>query len=69
QNTVGERVTLYLGSRPARLVGDAKVEFRYSADGPVPSFYWVEADLAYALSGPLTREQLLQLAQSVHRQL
>lgn len=70
QNTRGERVTLYLGSTPGELHGgDASTEFRYTADGPVPGFYWVEGGFAYALSGALTRPQLLALAQAVYRQL
>ncbi|MFO6419368.1 anti-sigma factor family protein [Hylemonella sp. W303a] len=69
QNAGGERVTLYLGQRPVRLAEDATVEFRYSADGPVPSFYWIDGAQAYALSGTLSREQLLRLAQAVYQQL
>lgn len=70
QNAGGERVTLYLGSIPMGLrAGDASTEFRYSADGPVPGFYWLEEGFSYALSGALTREQLLQLAQAVYHQL
>lgn len=70
QNAGGERVTLYLGSTPGQLGAAAGVtEFRYSADGPVPGFYWVDEGFAYALSGTLTRQQLLQLAQAVHHQL
>ncbi len=70
QNTRGERVTLYLGSTPAEMLpGAASTEFRYSGDGPVPSFYWVDEGYAYALSGPLSRQVLLQLAQLVYQQL
>lgn len=70
QNARGERVTLYLGSTPGDIRdGDAGTEFRYSVDGPVPGFYWVEEGFAYALSGALSREQLLQLAQAVYHQL
>lgn len=70
QNARGERVTLYLGSTPGKVSGGgASTEFRYSADGPVPGFYWVEEGFAYALSGTLTRPQLLQLAQAVYHQL
>lgn len=70
QNAGGERVTLYLGSTPGELRGgDASAEFRYTTEGPVPGFYWVEGGFAYALSGALSREQLLQLAQAVYHQL
>ncbi|MES2191446.1 MAG: anti-sigma factor [Pseudomonadota bacterium] len=43
--------------------------FRYSADGPVPSFYWVEQGFGYALSGPVSRDDLMKLAQLVYQQL
>jgi anti-sigma factor RsiW len=29
--------------------------FRYSGDGPVPSFYWVDQGFGYALSGAVSR--------------
>ncbi len=69
QNARGERVTLYLGSTPDNVGGQGSTEFRYSIDGPVPGFYWVDEGFAYALSGTLTRQQLLQLAQAVYHQL
>ena len=70
QNARGERVTLYLGSTPAQVqAGAAATEFRYTSDGPVPSFYWVDEGYAYALSGTLSRPVLLQLAQTVYHQL
>lgn len=71
QNARGERVTLYLGSTPQDVqpAAGGTAEFRFAADGPVPSFYWVDEGFAYALSGSLTRQSLLQLAQAVHHQL
>lgn len=70
QNARGERVTLYLGSTPGGVgAAGGGAEFRYSTEGPVPGFYWVDEGFAYALSGTLTRPQLLQLAQAVYHQL
>jgi anti-sigma factor RsiW len=43
--------------------------FRYSGDGPVPSFYWVDQGFGYALSGAVSREELMTLAQLVYQQL
>ncbi len=43
--------------------------FSFSEGGPVPGFYWVEQGFGYALTGKLTREQLMRLAQAVYRQL
>ncbi len=81
QNPAGLRVTLYLGAVESNpTVKTAKNDttpktdsqetaFRYSADGPVPSFYWVEQGFGYALSGPISREELMKLAQLVYQQL
>jgi anti-sigma factor RsiW len=67
----GQRVTLYLGelktpTAPAQ-VGESA--FRFSTDGPVPSFYWVDRGFGYALAGKLPRDALLRLATLVYRQL
>lgn len=76
QNAAGERVTLYLGATqkqaapPAASAPDAReTAFSFAGDGPVPGFYWVDQGFGYALSGPLSRERLLALAQSVYAQL
>jgi anti-sigma factor RsiW len=47
----------------------AETSFRYSADGPVPSFYWAEQGFGYALSGAVSRDELMKLAQLVYQQL
>ncbi|SCK55000.1 Transmembrane transcriptional regulator (anti-sigma factor RsiW) [Variovorax sp. HW608] len=67
----GERLTLYIGSLGAGADASRGDEtaFRFSADGPVPSFYWVDRGFGYALTGPLSRDALLGLATVVHRQL
>ncbi|MDD0837446.1 anti-sigma factor [Curvibacter sp. HBC61] len=42
--------------------------FRFSDQGPVPSFYWVDQGFGYALSAPLSRQALLSLATLVYQQ-
>lgn len=71
QNAGGQRVTLYLGVMDASPPSAALSEtaFRFSNEGPVPSFYWVDQGWGYALSGALTREDLLAIAEAVFRQL
>jgi anti-sigma factor RsiW len=78
QNTAGLRLTLYLGAIDTALPpSSAKAEpqpnpetaFRYSDDGPVPSFYWVDQGFGYALSGAVSRDELMKLAQLVYQQL
>jgi anti-sigma factor RsiW len=72
----GGRLTLYIGaidreaqkpSQPMPKMGETA--FRYSAEGPVPSFYWIDRGFGYALAGALPRETLLGLADAVYRQL
>jgi anti-sigma factor RsiW len=67
----GQRITLYIGSLGAAAASGRAGEsaFRFSTDGPVPSFYWVDRGFGYALAGPLPREALLSLATAVYRQL
>lgn len=73
QNSAGLRLTLYLGAvdatPPAAASGKLETAFRYSSDGPVPSFYWVDQGFGYALSGAVSREELMKLAQLVYQQL
>ena len=68
----GERLTLYIGSLNINAANDppsGASAFRYSDEGPVPSFYWVDQGFGYALAGKLPREVLLKLAGVVYRQL
>ncbi|MGE0100533.1 MAG: anti-sigma factor [Hydrogenophaga sp.] len=66
QNTQGVRLTLYLGALAA---SSPEITFRFTHEGPVPGFYWVDQGFGYAVSGPLTREALMALAEAVYRQL
>jgi len=71
EDRTGQRVTLYLGELKTP-TGSAQVgesAFRFSTDGPVPSFYWVDRGFGYALAGKLPRDALLRLATLVYRQL
>ncbi|MGJ7486947.1 anti-sigma factor family protein [Variovorax sp. LT2P21] len=67
----GQRVTLYLGElkTPTTSTQAGESAFRFSTDGPVPSFYWVDGGFGYALAGKLPRDALLRLATLVYRQL
>ncbi len=72
QNAEGARVTLYLGAL-VPITGESapsgETAFRFSEEGPVPGFYWVDQGFGYALSGALSREALMALAEAVYRQL
>jgi anti-sigma factor RsiW len=82
ENTAGVRVTLYLGAVDARAATGANgklastpsptsqdTAFRYSSEGPVPGFYWVDQGFGYAMSGPVSRDELMKLAELVYQQL
>lgn len=77
QNTAGQRITLYLGAVQAQAanapaapgLGTQTTAFRFSGDGAVPGFYWIDQGWGYALSGALPRQELLALAQAVYPQL
>jgi anti-sigma factor RsiW len=64
QDGVGQRVTVYLRKADQ----DVPAAFRYERSGSLGLFYWVDGHCGYALVGPQPREQLLALAQSIHRQ-
>ena len=66
QDSAGQRITLYLGALPSAA---SETGFQFADDGPVPGFYWTDAGFGYALSGQLSRAQLLELATAVYPQL
>ena len=59
----GQRITMYLRGMAEPT---AETAFRFVQRGGVNTFYWVEGDWGYALSGELSRNQLLQIAQAIH---
>lgn len=71
QNATGTRITLYLGAVDKGASGaDAReTGFRFAAGAPVPSFYWIDQGFGYALAGPVSRDDLMKLAEAVYRQL
>lgn len=62
----GQRITMYLRGMAEPT---AETAFRFVQQGSVNTFYWVEGDWGYALSGELSRNQLLQIAQTIHEYL
>jgi anti-sigma factor RsiW len=65
QDARGERLTLYIGA-----VGKpAETTFRFAQEGNVSSFYWIDRGMGYALSGPLPRADMLELAHNIYGQL
>lgn len=71
QNAAGTRITLYLGAVD-KVPGGANARetgFQFLADGPIPSFYWIDQGFGYALAGQVPRDVLMNLAEAVYRQL
>ncbi len=70
QNSSGSRITLYIGG-----VGDFKSSnsretvFQFTNLGTNRSFYWVDQGFGYALTGPLERQELMALSESVYAQI
>jgi anti-sigma factor RsiW len=63
----GTRVTLYVRTDQA---GNRDTAFRYSAEGNVKVFYWIDRKLGYALStGDIAKDDLLKVANAVYQQL
>jgi anti-sigma factor RsiW len=66
QDSRGQRLTLYVSKRK----GDSRdTAFRFSQEGRVAVFYWIDASLGYALSSELDKATLLKVATSVYQQL
>ncbi len=68
QSANGDRVTLYVGAIDGAAM-KGETAFRYTSEGGIASFYWVDNGFGYALSGKLPRQGLLVLAESVYKQL
>jgi anti-sigma factor RsiW len=71
QDASGKRLTLYLGAVKdgGGKVNTKETAFRFFEEGGVPAFYWVDQGFGCALSGPLPRGTLLELARIAYEQL
>jgi len=66
QDARGQRLTLYV----SRQRGEPRdTAFRFSQEDRVSVFYWVDGNYGYALSGEMKRDQLLQVAEVIYKQL
>jgi anti-sigma factor RsiW len=63
----GMRLTIYVRTNA---IGNPETAFRYSAEGNVKVFYWIDRRLGYAISSAdISREDLLVVADAVYQQL
>ena len=65
QDPQGKRLTLYVRNDAA----SKETAFRYAQEGNISVFYWVDGHFGYALSGDMPKNDLLQVATLVYRQL
>jgi anti-sigma factor RsiW len=61
-----QRITLYVSLRDSEAGNTA---FRFSQEGKIAVFYWIDGKLGYALSGEMDRASLLAVATVVYRQI
>jgi anti-sigma factor RsiW len=66
QDARGTRLTLYVAIQKDEA---RETAFRFSQEGIVSVFYWIDGHYGYALSGDMNRENLLKIANVVYRQL
>lgn len=65
-DAAGRRLTLYVARAAS---GEAGTAFRFSQEGAVGVFTWVDRSMGYALSGELPRPELLRVADAVYAQI
>jgi anti-sigma factor RsiW len=66
QDARGQRLTLYV----SRQRGEPRdTAFRFSQEDRVAVFYWVDGNFGYALTGEMSKDNLLQVADVVYKQL
>ena len=69
QNEAGKRLTLYVVPLATAKPAAAESAFRFERFGNVSVFYWSEDGRGYALSGDVTRAELLPVARTVYEEL
>ena len=73
QNEGGERITLYVGAiktgTDSAAAGGKETAFRFTDEGPVPGFYWIDQGFGYAIAGKMPKAALLTLATAIYQQL
>lgn len=65
ENDAGNRLTVMI----ARSADRRDTGFRFADQGPVRTFYWIDRDIGYAISGELDRPDLAAVAEAVYGQL
>jgi anti-sigma factor RsiW len=66
QEPSGKRLTLYVRTDPS---SERETAFRFSQQGKVAVFYWLDRRLSYALSGEMPKNELLRVANVIYQRL
>jgi anti-sigma factor RsiW len=66
QEQSGRRLTLYIKTDPS---SERETAFRFSQQGKVAVFYWLDRRLSYALSGEMRKDELLHIANTIYQRL
>ena len=66
QDKNGQRLTLYIKTDAG---ADHETAFRFSQEGSVGVFYWIDRQLSYALSGEVGKTELLRVANDIYQKL
>ncbi len=66
QEPAGKRLTLYVSARGR---SEEQTAFRYTQEGKVSVFYWIDGNWGYALSGEVDKAALSRVSASVYQQL
>ncbi len=65
ENVAGERLTVLIGQQPSNV----ETGFRFVQEGNIRTFYWIDGEFGYALSGSIERPLLQVLAREIYRQI
>ena len=64
ENDAGRRITVLVG----RNGENRTTSFRFASANGVETFYWIDGDLGYAVTGDIPRDLLQQIAEECYRQ-
>lgn len=64
EDATGKRLSVIVGRNPE----NRDTSFRFASNDGVETFYWIDGELGYAVSGEISRDQLRQIAEECYRQ-
>jgi len=64
EDATGKRITVLIG----RNENNDTTSFRFANAGPVETFYWIDGELGYAVTGDIPRDTLRRVAEECYKQ-